>query len=371
MPKESSQLIDLKVCNNLLNFLSQPLTTISEFKYDVLKFLSNTFGYEHLFFHLVDDTYRFISPTTLNIENRDKLIGKYDEYFYKLCFFNPKNQPSSLYINKNVLTITDIMPLKEYEKTEIFQDLYRHISYYYLATSYLKSKGRLLGIFSLLKSKEDINFTSEEIGILDKIAPHIANRLCDYLELEQIKCEQQLYNGLVQEVPCGIILLNSRHSIVTYNNLAKELCEDILSDYKNVADPVGKVAKNIFSGIEAKDKNISTSLHINSKTYNLTIVPFLGFDTSKDLNTYYLIYINKRGTQNTDPNYLLAASYNLTDRETEIVELMAKGLSNKDIAEKLLISYNTVRTHVENIREKVGANNRVTALNKLGKLKIF
>jgi DNA-binding NarL/FixJ family response regulator len=49
----------------------------------------------------------------------------------------------------------------------------------------------------------------------------------------------------------------------------------------------------------------------------------------------------------------------LTDRETEIMCLVAKGLSNRDIAERLTIGEGTVKVHVHNIYAKLGISNRV------------
>jgi DNA-binding NarL/FixJ family response regulator len=48
----------------------------------------------------------------------------------------------------------------------------------------------------------------------------------------------------------------------------------------------------------------------------------------------------------------------LTRREWEIAALVAKGLSNKKIAERLLIAPRTADTHVENILNKLGFNSR-------------
>ena len=53
----------------------------------------------------------------------------------------------------------------------------------------------------------------------------------------------------------------------------------------------------------------------------------------------------------------------LTDREKEILDLLAIGLMNKEVAAKLFISTATVRTHVQNIYEKLQVNTRVEAVN--------
>ena len=51
----------------------------------------------------------------------------------------------------------------------------------------------------------------------------------------------------------------------------------------------------------------------------------------------------------------------LTAREREVLALLARGLSNKEIAETLILSVGTVRLHVSNILAKLGAPNRTTA----------
>ena len=49
----------------------------------------------------------------------------------------------------------------------------------------------------------------------------------------------------------------------------------------------------------------------------------------------------------------------LTDRETEVLRLVAKGLSYKDIADRLVLSHRTVQNHVQNTLRKLQLHNRV------------
>jgi two-component system, NarL family, response regulator LiaR len=56
----------------------------------------------------------------------------------------------------------------------------------------------------------------------------------------------------------------------------------------------------------------------------------------------------------------------ITRRELEILELIAQGLSNREIAEKLFVSESTVKTHSSRVFDKLGARRRTQAV-QLGK----
>ena len=56
----------------------------------------------------------------------------------------------------------------------------------------------------------------------------------------------------------------------------------------------------------------------------------------------------------------------LSRREQEMLEELSKGYRYKEIADKLFISLDTVRTHIRNIYEKLQVNSRVEALKKTG-----
>ncbi|HYJ74132.1 MAG TPA: response regulator transcription factor [Kineosporiaceae bacterium] len=61
----------------------------------------------------------------------------------------------------------------------------------------------------------------------------------------------------------------------------------------------------------------------------------------------------------TDDRGKEASGPRLTDRETEILRLVAKGLSSRQIAERLVLSHRTVQNHTQNVLAKLQLHNRV------------
>ena len=52
----------------------------------------------------------------------------------------------------------------------------------------------------------------------------------------------------------------------------------------------------------------------------------------------------------------------ITPRELEVLQLIAEGLSNKEMAERLFVSENTVKTHTSRVFDKLGASRRTQAV---------
>lgn len=78
---------------------------------------------------------------------------------------------------------------------------------------------------------------------------------------------------------------------------------------------------------------------------------------SRQLAQQYILHYRKNVSAKT------SSSYNkLTKREQQIIKLLGSGNSNIEIADKLFVSENTVKTHLHNVFKKIHAKNRLQAL---------
>ena len=70
-------------------------------------------------------------------------------------------------------------------------------------------------------------------------------------------------------------------------------------------------------------------------------------------------------------NELEAGKLGLSKRELEVLQLMAEGLSNQEIGERLFLSLNTIKTHSSRLFEKLDVKRRTQAVEKAKRLYII
>lgn len=81
------------------------------------------------------------------------------------------------------------------------------------------------------------------------------------------------------------------------------------------------------------------------------------------------IYIQKE--KDTPLDEAALARLNISKRELEVLQLMAEGLSNQEIAARLFVSLNTIKTHSSNLFEKMDVKRRMQAVEKAKRLNII
>ncbi|PLK45215.1 helix-turn-helix transcriptional regulator [Emticicia sp. TH156] len=81
--------------------------------------------------------------------------------------------------------------------------------------------------------------------------------------------------------------------------------------------------------------------------------------------------VTKQNNDEFELNEALLLDLGLSKRELEVLELMASGLSNQEIAGKLFVSLNTVKTHTSNVFEKLDVKRRTQAIEKARRLSLI
>lgn len=194
-------------------------------------------------------------------------------------------------------------------------------------------------------------------------------------------------HGLIREGIKQILELEKDITVIGQANdgeeaffMAMELKPDIILLDINMPKSNGIETLRRFKDMGVKSKVIILTIHEDKeyilKTLKLGANGYMLKDSSAD-NLIRGIRDVAKGEKYIQPSVadLVSATSNydeylndsivkinsLTKREYEVLILIAEGLNNKDIAEKLYISEKTVKNHVSNIFKKLDLNDRVQA----------
>jgi len=83
------------------------------------------------------------------------------------------------------------------------------------------------------------------------------------------------------------------------------------------------------------------------------------------------VYVNSPDSYRDVLNTSLVSKLGLSKRELQILGLLAQGHSNQEIATKLFISLSTVKTHIQNLFEKLDVKRRIQAVEKAKRLNLI
>jgi DNA-binding NarL/FixJ family response regulator len=123
---------------------------------------------------------------------------------------------------------------------------------------------------------------------------------------------------------------------------------DLIPTHADVAEYV----KEGVSGFVLKDATLADLLRtIRAVAKGTKVLP-------PPLTNSLFSQIVEHALQSGNPSKLVA-SVRMTKREQDVIDLIAKGQSNKQIAEKLFIAVHTVKSHVHNILDKLALHTRL------------
>ena len=166
-------------------------------------------------------------------------------------------------------------------------------------------------------------------------------------KIDRVQSENELNNKLRQET-YDLLIIDPRKehgfgldSVLKIRNEFKDQRILIISDVKNE----GLVLQILEKGVQGyltytcdEDEIVHAIFAINKGEK---------FYCNKVLDIVFNKHLYKKEIENCDPT-------SLTVRETEIAVMLAKGNSNKEVAERIHLSPHTVHTHRKNIMKKLG-----------------
>ncbi len=226
--------------------------------------------------------------------------------------------------------------------------------------------GKLWGCITAMREAGGPDFDVREVALFRRIAPHLA------AGLKAAALRSDALAAPVGDTAPGVLVLDDKGGVVQHTRAAerwlREL-EDLPPAWQEgkglplaVSSVAGALRRPLGPEMDREDHGVPRLLARARSGRWLTLHgarsephPGRGSETT--------IVIEPAGPR--EVSWLRTAAYGLSDREREVVDLVVRGLSTKQISRNLFISEYTVQDHLSNVFDKVGVRGRRALVKRL------
>ena len=225
--------------------------------------------------------------------------------------------------------------------------------------------GNLWGGMDLIREEGDPDFGGAETALVRRIAPHVGAGLKAAALRSRAATEQDS-----PDVP-GVLTLDRSGRIVSHTSSAEHwLCdlEDLDPHWRHENIPmavrmVSGALRHALAPGSDNDHNLIPRVRVRGRSGRWLALYGSLTEPSGDRPGETVIVIGPAKPE--EVAWLNVAACGLSPREEEVVGLVVRGFTNRQVSRTLFISEHTVQRHLSNIFEKVGVRSRKNLLKRL------
>lgn len=321
-------------------FIEEIMDTQKDFRKQVLSSFNQIFGYQKsVFWRTTETGVTLPDPALFNISNKEM-----KEYIDQYRERDPIRKYHDTLIKNDVICYSDVLSEAEYKETAYYHFLRKNKNQDIVLIC-LKDGPRVTGIISFLRSIEEKQFTEFDKSRMLFLSKYISKLLVTSTKLEESEVQFNAIEEYANLLRLGMIVMNDSNHICYYNRHAEDICTEYNSNRK-------------YSIQEFVQQTLIDYLPQFTNSYTVPL--------PKQPNIFIKVY--RLQSRKQFVIFLMPSDHSLdkkssilellTIREIELANLLMQGLPNPKIAERLFISTNTVKRHVQNIYKKLGVSNR-------------
>jgi DNA-binding CsgD family transcriptional regulator len=349
-----------------INFFSEMLehqiSAREFFSCVLLDSLDRNFGFKNILISYFNTHGKFLSWT-----NQKGILVDYEEHAYREFIDNDIIR-HMVYQDavRDHLTYFNVIP-RLYRSTDLINPVdYDHSAYvrfleenFYAHYSVTMAFGINAYIqVSFFKCLEKGDFTDEEIEELNKIYVYVANSYKNFKKYEQAKIVSNIQSEIISSGEKAYLVTDDFMHIMSYNKTAQNYLKDILGP--SITEQISSTSPCSWLPflLGGEEDNI-TENRVQTRVIKNYIFKIYTYDQSYSngiIDRYHWITISRKA-EGKISDYS-RTNLSLTQAEQRVAELMYNGLTYKAIADELVVSYHTVKKHVQNIYTKCGVKSR-------------
>lgn len=332
----------------------------------LLDSLARNFGLQNVLISYFDPQGNFLSWT-----HRNGVLADCEEHPYRRCqpadvvrqtLYREAVQDKLTYNNVTLRLYhsTKLIPPEDYEQSSYVRFLEENFGARYSVTMAFGINAYIQVAF--FKSREEGDFTPEELSQLEQIYVYIANDYKNFKKYEQAKIISNIQSEIILSGEKAYLVTDDFMHIMSCNHAAKVCLDDILGGAADGLDgsrPCSWLPFLLGSELGHAENRVQTRV---IRDYIFKIYTYDQRYSNGIVDRYHWITIarvEQPAAAGKNSEALPAGTGQpLTKAELRVARLLAKGLTYQAVADKLVVSYHTVKKHVQNIYLKCGVNSR-------------
>ncbi|EOI55437.1 response regulator transcription factor [Enterococcus gilvus] len=331
------------------------------FSTTLLEYLEKNFGWDRVLISYYDTEGRFLSWTNWegqSVNDKDHPYRTFvEEDKIKQQVFNEAIKDHLTYfdVTPRLYKSTDVLGLDGYQESSYVRFIEKNFEQHYSVTMAFGINAYIQVIF--FKNSAEGDFTKQEIKELRGIYVYLANSYKNFKKYEQSKIIQTIQNKIIVSGEKAYLITDDFTNVMSYSQAAIDYLKDILGS--TAIDQISDTEPCSWLPFLLGEEKPNSSTAVRTRIVHNLVFKIYNYDQTYSngiIDRYHWITISKKEEQNFSKE--LNDNLPLTKTEFKIAELLCKGLTYKDIANKLVISYHTVKKHVQNIYCKCKVNSR-------------
>ena len=341
--------------------------SIDQFENTVLSALEDIFGYSISTYSVYSENIDGDIYISSNFSNffRKKELDYYDTLAYK---DDPAVKEAVINRALNSSKYVYIFEYSEESDNQFVQTMLNYGIRYQIRVGANTKVEPPVHILSVYKTLQSGTIDEYELKLLETIGKVFSRYVGLYKQFHRMKKDAEMYDNALDDSNVGYTFYSPNSNILNYNMLFLR--------YAGSIEKNSRIRYFVDYLIDEHNKNVAgcqeqqpgTSV-LEKGEYIITIYE-RQLSVKYENTAYYVIRIAKKGSNDpvhttrihSKKKYL---EHDLTIREMEVCELIESGLNNTEIAEKLVISMPTVKTHIKNIFSKFDVCSRLELLKIL------
>jgi DNA-binding CsgD family transcriptional regulator len=263
----------------------------------------------------------------------------------------------------------EFTPDRDWERTAYYNELVRPMSGFY-GIAIRQAQPGCSFLVVVCRGRNRKPFADAEVAAMHRLLPHVTTAVELGCRLRAAEAQSAGLARALDRLKGGVILTDAAGLPCFVNEHAAHILDEedgLLLNVTGLAaltprmtDQLRRIVVKLATNPDAARSDLRIERPSGRRPLILSLqpvwhmdLPMTGFAAPR-----VAIFIKDTAAADTVDPLLLPATYDLTRRENEVATLLASGLALEEIADRLEISIETVRSHLKRIFDKTGTHNQ-------------